>query len=249
MLLTTVNENTVVQNEEIKKREIIRAEQFGDLLSTGNSIIKKAFDVGMKFVAKSHARPVLCGVHYDENGTLVATDAHRLIRIENVWIKGCEPFTITVNKKEYGRIEGNYPDTDRIIPDIDNATASVVFSVDNPVLRAVLKLITDGTKDEKNPTLCISYEEGTLTFEPGTANLKEKGLTLSYQLEVYSTSDKPFSIAVSAKYLLETLDAFKKLKIDRVHAHYFSNLRPLLLTAADDDPHNVKAIILPIRVY
>lgn len=67
-------------------------------------------------VDKTGSRPILKGVHY-QNGNMVATDSHQLVRFENVLDEmNDNDLNITIDLSTYLPIEGNYPDTDRLIP-------------------------------------------------------------------------------------------------------------------------------------
>lgn len=67
-------------------------------------------------VDKTGARPILKGVHY-QNGNMVATDSHQLVRFENVLDEmNGNDLNLTIDFSTYLPIEGNYPETDRLIP-------------------------------------------------------------------------------------------------------------------------------------
>lgn len=67
-------------------------------------------------VDKTGSRPILKGVHY-QNGNMVATDSHQLVRFENVLDEmNDNDLNLTIDFSTYLPIEGNYPETDRLIP-------------------------------------------------------------------------------------------------------------------------------------
>lgn len=67
-------------------------------------------------VDKTDARPILKGVHY-QNGNMVATDSHQLVRFENVLDEmNGNDLNLTIDFSTYLPIEGNYPETDRLFP-------------------------------------------------------------------------------------------------------------------------------------
>lgn len=118
-------------------------------------------------VAKKESRPILKGVHY-QNGNAVATDSHQLVLFKDVTEN--KDLNVTVDLSTYLPIDGNYPDTDRLIP-LDNTTQLTFHSVDElagvvDYLKAAKKQIVDMTilndrfslRLHDNPAMAYSQE-------------------------------------------------------------------------------------------
>ena len=86
------------------------------------SAYKKILD-GVVF--KKDSRPILKGVHY-QNGNAVATDSHQLVLFKDV--VDDKDLNTTIDISTYLPINGNYPETDRLIP-TENTTCVVFHDV------------------------------------------------------------------------------------------------------------------------
>lgn len=102
--------------------------------------------------SKKDTRPILKGVHY-QNGNMVATDSHQLVRFENALdeLNGND-LNVTIDLSTYLPIEGEYPETDRLIP-ADHTTRITLHGLNeipglvNYVKAAKKQVVVMGVKD------------------------------------------------------------------------------------------------------
>lgn len=134
-------------------------------------------------------------------------------------------------------LEGNYPDTSRLIPnesktDVRINTKELLHAIDRASLLAresrnnVVKLSTMG-----NSYIEISShtpEVGTVTEEIVTQTIEGEELKISF----------------SAKYMM---DALKALNVTEVTINFTGAMRPFVLKGVDDD--SMLQLILPVRTY
>src|SRR5690625_353191 len=111
----------------------------------------KQFTKHAEKVAKavSEQRPILKGIHHDDKGTITVTDSHRLYQAKNV----NAPKNAVLCAISGDELDGTYPNTDRLIPNIDDADSVLVIDDVKQTL-AVLKAMLaagragGGKKDE-----------------------------------------------------------------------------------------------------
>lgn len=206
---------------------------------------KKAFDVASKFVSKSGARPSITGVFHDEQGRMIATDSHRMIRISNVWKEQINSFIVNKDNKI---IESNYPQTDRLFPDKQDAKTMFRFSTRKYIID-ILKGLNKLTGSFGIPTVKIIVKDGKMKFEPGM-KVKEVRLNLSFEfdVELENNSIDEFVITVSTRYLYEMLEGYKKMGINTVDVYFYGEVLPLLFTPSHGDLE-MEGILLPVRTF
>ena len=170
-------------------------------------------------VAKSDSRPVLKGVHY-QNGNVVATDSHQLVLFKDVTDN--KELDVTIDLSTYLPIDGNYPDTDRLIP-TDNTTQLTFHNVDE------LTGVVNYLKAAKKQLIDMDIKDNGLSMElhdaPG----------MSYNQEVEWNGDS-LDIRFNASYLYNALSY-----LDRLHKgepgnyngditiHFNGQLRPFTI--------------------
>lgn len=146
-------------------------------------------------VAKGESRPILKGVHY-ENGNAVATDSHQLVLFKDVTEN--KGLNVTVDLSTYLPIDGNYPDTDRLIP-LDNTTQLTFHSVDE------LTGIVNYLKASKKQVIDSHIKDNGLSMELHDAH------GMNYNQEVEWNGDT-LKVSFSANYLYNAL-----AYLDRLH--------------------------------
>jgi DNA polymerase III sliding clamp (beta) subunit (PCNA family) len=206
-----------------------------------NKIIK---DV-KKFVSKSDVRPILQYVYFDGK-YIIATDSHRLIRINSDYISDLpvtHPFLYDVKKNCITEKEMTYPEVHRLISMGDIETETDITNGLNDFLQAAKEAKKTVNKQVNNMVrLTVDYEQMTITSITGedTENNYIKDLSIP--------SNGEYQLYLNGKYLIDALQTFKKLNklsSDSVIMGYKGNLRPLHFKKGDI----FDALILPIRVY
>src|SRR5690625_4135626 len=99
----------------------------------------KTFMRHAKRVTNSNAaesRQVLKGVKHFEDGSLAVTDSHRLYLIKDIHDKGD-----TIITPDGKKIEGNYPEIQRLIPDRGTGNITMTINV-NEMLKGTEIILT-----------------------------------------------------------------------------------------------------------
>lgn len=143
----------------------------------------------------------------------------------------------TANVLFYSRLlDGNYPDTTRIIP--QSSKADMVLETKqllNAIDRASLL-----TRDGKNNVVKLEVADETLHI---TANSPEVGkVTETFQLTEFS--GEPLKISFNAKYMI---DALRALDSEQIRIQFTGPMAPFIIQPTDYD--SVLYLILPVRTY
>lgn len=203
-----------------------------------NKIIK---DV-KKFTSKSDIRPVLQYVYFDGK-YIIATDSHRLIRINSDYISDLptnHPFLYDVKKNCIVEKEMTYPEVHRLIDMGDIETETDITNGLNDFLQAA-KEATKAVKKQQNNMIKITanYDRITITGEY---------MENSYTKDLPISSNGEYKIYLNGKYLIDALQTFKKLSKltkDSTIMGYKGHMKPLHFKKGDV----FDVLILPIRVY
>lgn len=134
-------------------------------------------------------------------------------------------------------LDGNYPETSRLIPDESKTTLALktrdlLQTIDRASLLA---------KEDRNNVVKLSTVEGN-TIEI-TSNSPEIG-HVAEQLIVDQIDGEELNISFSAKYMM---DALRAIECDEVKIQFTGAMRPFILRPANDDP--IIQLILPVRTY
>ncbi|WP_077215233.1 DNA polymerase III subunit beta [Bacillus dakarensis] len=134
-------------------------------------------------------------------------------------------------------LEGNYPDTSRLIPN-ENKTEVVVHtkeflqSIDRASLLA---------REGRNNVVRLTTLEGQ-TIEV-SSNTPEIGKVVE-ELQAESVEGEELKISFSAKYVM---DALKTLEGSEIKISFTGAMRPFLIRPINDD--SILQLILPVRTY
>jgi DNA polymerase III subunit beta len=159
-----------------------------------------------------------------------------------------DPVGITMSNKQvlfraghvlfYSRLlEGNYPDTSRLIPseyktDIHVNGKTLLQSIDRASLLA---------REERNNVVRFSAD-GSNTVEI-SSNSPEIG-KVEEQVETASVEGEELKISFSAKYMM---DALRAIEGQDIVIRFTGAMRPFILKSAEDD--TLLQLILPVRTY
>lgn len=196
------------------------------------------------FTSKSETTPVLQGVHYNADGSVVCTDRHTLLRIG-----GAHNFTeeFTSHAKTGATIDGQYPDTSRIIPQ---------------ELPTQITLISDGFNRtdlaEMIARVKVAYEAAKLTGDKSyiaklsvtgaNVNLSVNNVHPSVSYSVGISADiggKDEEVSFNAAYMLNALNVFKDAGSARVVIGLTGAMSPIVLR---DEDSEIDVVVLPYRV-
>ena len=132
-------------------------------------------------------------------------------------------------------LEGNYPDTDRLIPTDFNTT--VTFDVVN--LRQSMERARLLSSATQNGTVKLEIKQGIVTAH---VNSPEVG-KVNEEIDTESVSGEDLTISFNPTYLIEAL---KALNSEKVTISFISAVRPFTLVPADTD-EDFMQLITPVR--
>lgn len=176
----------------------------------------------LNFVSKSDSRPLLTGVNVTDEGHLVATDSHALLRLHNQFPAG-QPMTF--NPKTLKVLAGDYPDADRLIPTRFEHTFDLSHS---QILR-----VFEFAKGLKKDLIHIAQKDGALEFRGQESNTV-------MTLEGISAD---VNIVLRAVYVKNAFDFIRDNTMTYVTVGYQSSIRPIVFTREK----NFDVLITPIR--
>lgn len=137
----------------------------------------------------------------------------------------------------YSRLlEGNYPDTSRLIP-TDSKTSVVVNG------RSLLQSIDRASllaKDDRNNIVRFSTEDKMIEI---SSNSPEIG-KVEELVETIKIDGEELKISFSAKYMM---DALRAIDGQDIEIQFTGAMRPFILKSVDDD--SILQLILPVRTY
>lgn len=134
-------------------------------------------------------------------------------------------------------LEGNYPDTTRLIP-TDSKTD--LFVTTKKFLQAVDRASLLG-REEKNNVVKLSTTENELVEI--SSNTPEIGKVIE-EIVCNSIDGEELKISFSAKYML---DALKVIEGSEIKISFTGAMRPFLIRPLNDD--SIIQLILPVRTY
>lgn len=187
------------------------------------------------------SRPILQGIHHDEDGNLTVTDSHRLYYAKNV----NAPRNVTLHAVTGEELDlGTYPDATRIIPDISSARDTLTIP-DAKQAVAVLKAM-----QAAGVASGIKKDEVRLDITPGehasSLSLCSEAVTFEYEV-TSATRSAEARPCLSVAYMLEAIDMMADLGATSLDVHLYSSERPIFITVTGDKDASLSAVILPIR--
>ena len=263
--LNVINKNDY-PNVNLEKSENFVTISANDLL---NIVKETAFAT-----SNDESRPVLTGISFKINGDLlecVATDSYRLAK-KNLRLNKPveESYNIIIPGKniiEFSRIidnsdsdvklhifnnkilfeyedllfqsrliSGNYPPTAKSIPEEFNLTIKASLSQLYNVIEQASILTTD---KEKN-IVSLSTKDDLLTVKSVS---NEKGRA-EMKMNITKDSKEEITIAFSAKYMMEALNA---LNTEEIEMSFVGEVKPIVIKNTKDD--GLLQLVVPIRTY
>ena len=228
-------------------------------------LLKKIINETAFAASVQESRPILTGVHFvlsnHQELKTVATDSHRLSQKKLTLEKNSDNFDVVIpsrslrefsavftddietveiffanNQILYTRLlEGNYPDTDRLIPTDFNTT--VTFDVVN--LRQSMERARLLSSATQNGTVKLEIKQGVVT---AYVNSPEVG-KVNEEIDTIAVSGEDLTISFNPTYLIEAL---KALNSEKVTISFISAVRPFTLVPADTD-EDFMQLITPVR--
>jgi len=133
-------------------------------------------------------------------------------------------------------INGNYPDTDKLIPKDFNLKVKVnLSSFFNSIDRASLL-----TNEEEKNIIKFETKGNLLTI---SSNIPEIG-NVEEKLNIDKNNDSEIKISFSSKYMM---DAIKTFDSEEIELSFNGEVKPIIIRNVNND--NLTQLILPIRTY
>lgn len=132
-------------------------------------------------------------------------------------------------------LEGNYPDTDRLLT--DSFETEIVFETSR--LRSAMERSNLISNASQNGTVKLEIKGGQVSAH---VNSPEVG-KVNEDIDVQDISGSDLIISFNPTYLI---DALKALKSETVRVRFISPVRPFTLTPADDSENFIQ-LITPVR--
>ena len=180
---------------------------------------------------KKDIRPILTGISYNHTkDQLEATDSHRLLMI-NASYNLSESFVF--NPLTLERIEGNYPNTERLIPEVqDNLFRA--SEVDTNMLKIIAAY--------KKENVSLELSDGSLSIS------NEKGNVIAVIPVTINHAHEYEKTYINASYLYDALsfiaDYGKEYPDARINLTMVTRVRPINFSNFE-----FNYIVTPVRVY
>lgn len=134
-------------------------------------------------------------------------------------------------------LDGNYPETSRLIPDHSKTTIQIKTT---PLLRSIERASLLAKEERNNVVKFTSNNNGLIEI---SSNSPEIG-----NVEEEVTADKidgeNLKISFSSKYMI---DALKAIEYDEVVIEFTGAMRPFVIRPVEND--SILQLILPVRTY
>ena len=224
--------------------------------------------------SNDESRPVLTGISFKINGDIlecIATDSYRLARknirlskpVEenyNIIIPGkniiefsriLDSSAKTINIHVFNNkilfenddllfqsrlISGNYPPTAKSIPEEFN----LVIKANLQELYNVIEQASILTTDKEKNIVSLSTKDNLLTVK-SVSNEKGKA---EMKMNISKNNDEEITIAFSAKYMMEALNA---LNTEEIEMSFVGEVKPIVIKNTKDD--GLLQLVVPIRTY
>ncbi|MUK88130.1 DNA polymerase III subunit beta [Ornithinibacillus sp. L9] len=134
-------------------------------------------------------------------------------------------------------LDGNYPETSRLIPEQSKTTIQVnTKELLNTIDRASLL-----AKEEHNNVVRLTTMDNNVVEI--SSNSPEVG-RVTEEITVQSFEGEELKISFSSKYML---DALKAVEVDEVKINFTGAMRPFIIRPLNDE--SILQLILPVRTY
>lgn len=186
------------------------------------------------------SRAILQGIHHNDIGTLTVTNSHYMYQA-----RGINAPINTVTHAITGEVidEGEYPNTDRLIPDLNNAEKITTLN---------LSELVHATKAmQYGHSLSVTRREALFNIKNNkmklVTNVEDTQVDFSYDLQ---TNDfEEVEMRFNSQYLLNSLEMIADMLPHEtvVKVYYYGKMRPFIITP--DSTDDLQALILPVREY
>ena len=134
-------------------------------------------------------------------------------------------------------LEGNYPDTSRLIP---NESKTDIVLQSKEFLHAIDRASLLAREGRNNVVKFSAIEDGSIEI---SSNTPEVGKVVE-EIKSQSVSGEELKISFSAKYMM---DALKALEGTEIKISFTGAMRPFIIQPMNDE--TILQLILPVRTY
>ncbi|WP_174734645.1 DNA polymerase III subunit beta [Mesobacillus harenae] len=134
-------------------------------------------------------------------------------------------------------LEGNYPDTGRLIP---NESKTEIVTLTKEFLQAVDRASLLAREGRNNVVKLSTFDGGVIEV---SSNTPEIGKVIE-EIQSQSIEGEELKISFSAKYMM---DALKALEGTEIQVSFTGAMRPFVIRPLHDD--SILQLILPVRTY
>ncbi|SIS91748.1 DNA polymerase III subunit beta [Salimicrobium salexigens] len=134
-------------------------------------------------------------------------------------------------------LEGNYPETSRLIP---NESKTTVLIDSKELLQSVDRASLLAKENRNNVVRLLTKENNQIEIH---GNSPEVG-NVTEEVTADTIDGEELKISFSAKYMM---DALRAIDATQVKISFTGAMRPFLITPVDDD--SILQLILPVRTY
>ena len=184
-----------------------------------------------------NSRPMLKGVYHALDGSLYVTDSYRLYVARNAHANDRESI---INPKTGERIEENFPNCERILPD----PTSALFTLKLPTkksLDAFNALFKAGKVEGKGHDR-VSVQEG----ENNQVIFEVKNQTMKASYNAGKAVGQVGKLTFDTTFIIDALKMFHDAGFPEVEFRFYESYQPFTLSAGTND--ELLALISPIRV-
>lgn len=189
-------------------------------------------------VSKFDSRPILKCAHYDEDGSLTATDSHRMLYIKEFHTHG-KTFNQDVKTMELKDMK--YPDVSRLLPNKEDSKTKVVISLE------VLLRVAKALNSLPNEIIKMSVGKTSIKFKNQHDEM-HYGEPMIIKVNA-RIEGEPMDIAFQAQYIIDACeflsDAKDRYALDDVEIMLYSTIRPMTMELKEGQ---YLYLVTPVRI-
>lgn len=254
-MLPEVSEETQISIPGDLLKSVIRETVFAVSTSESRPVLTgvnwKVTDKGLTCVATdSHrlARRIVSLENLPTNVESVVIPGKSLTELSKILTDSSTPVNIYMTNQQvlfktedvlfFSRLlEGNYPDTNRLIPDSYQTTVKINGK---ELLQAIDRASLLAREERNNVVRFSTLENGSVEI---SSNSPEIG-KVEEEIQVKELTGEDLRISFSAKYMM---DALKSIDGQDVIIQFTGSMRPFIIRSIHDD--SILQLILPVRTY
>lgn len=134
-------------------------------------------------------------------------------------------------------LNGNYPETSRLIPEQSNTT---MYAKTKPLLQTIERASLLTKEEDNNVVKLNTTSDGQIEIMSHAPEIGQ----VDENMQIDTLEGEEVKISFSSKYMM---DALKAIEYDTVKIDFTGPMRPFIIRPANDDP--ILHLILPVRTF